>query len=666
MSIAPASAATPVFSSTGFASISTLSRGYLSTPQRPTVFTVVTLVSGGAANVTVASITIVTQPPAGDGTATVSHTGTTHAYVSMQPSTSITGGKLHPSFALKFGICKGLASYTAGSPTCATDTIKYSTAVPHVMGYKVPVIGGATWQTQDIAVTYPKTVQKTGSENVFIAASPFSATVKQTGSILGVATVKYETAYKEIISLPKTATFTTPTVSQIGGTIKTAGIAKETICTSTSHPSTACTATTVTGTGKDFKTKYPYLEIRYNTKVTGGHYVTLPTAVVHLKAVGASGHTGTATNTQFKLHVETSLAIGSSVTVSIWPSKRGVKTGSTAAWVQPNAVFRTVITTTLSTAPSVSSVSPASETSSALSTVTITGHNFVNSTLKVYIGGAPATTVTFVSATQVKAKPAADRSGPEPVAVEDKTGQGLKTTAFTYVIPAPTITKLTADSAKAATNDTTTIVLTGTHLNTNKSTKTTPLDVSIAGVGLKITKHTSATKVTLKPYHLNEPVGTYPVIAQDGAYESTTTHGFYFYAAPTVTKVTPSSGSGHNHQHSDDHRDHILHSDGRKARHDDSDHLVQDITYQDQGKGAEQDRRAGQGHRQGQGRHIAADSRLHLRGEARDQRDHTKQGAGHSRPHAQDHRLQLLNSHIGDRRRDGGHRSAPTRQARSQ
>ena len=343
VSVVPAGASAPAFTSTGFASIDDLSRGYLSTPQRPTIFTVVTLVSGGSANVTVASIAIVTQPPVADATASVSHTGTTHAYVSMQPSTLLTGGKLHPSFTLKFGICKGRATYTAGSPTCATDTIKYATAVPHVMGYAVPILGGATWQTQSIAVTAPKTVLKTGSETVFIAQTPFVATLKQTGSSLGVGTTRYETNYRDIISLPKTTTFSTATVSEIGGTIKTTGIAKETICTSASHPSTACTATTVTGTGAHYKTKYPYLEIRYATKVTGGHYITLPTAVVKLKAIGAVGHTGIATDTQFKLHVDESIFLATNINITIWPSKRGVKTGSTAAWVQPYPVFRTVI-----------------------------------------------------------------------------------------------------------------------------------------------------------------------------------------------------------------------------------------------------------------------------------------------------------------------------------
>ena len=304
-------------------------------------------------------------------------------------------------------------------------------------------------------------------------------------------------------------------------------------------------------------------------------------------------------------------------------------------------------------------MSPASETSSALSTVTITGHNFVNSTLKVYIGGAPATTVTFVSATQVKAKPAADRSGPEPVAVEDKTGQGLKTTAFTYVIPAPTITKLTADSAKAATNDTTTIVLTGTHLNTNKSTKTTPLDVSIAGVGLKITKHTSATKVTLKPYHLNEPVGTYPVIAQDGAYESTTTHGFYFYAAPTVTKVTPSSGPATTTNTVTITGTTFFTVTGVKLGTTTA--TILSKTSLTRIKVRVPSKTAGPVKVTVKAKGGTSQQTVDYTYVAKPviSRDHTKQGAGHSRPHAQDHRLQLLNSHIGDRRRDGGHDRRP-------
>jgi len=114
-------------------------------------------------------------------------------------------------------------------------------------------------------------------------------------------------------------------------------------------------------------------------------------------------------------------------------------------------------------APTVSTVTPTSGLISGGTTLTITGTNFV-SVSGVTVGGTAATSVVTVSSTSITAVTPAHAAGLVSVVVTTATGTGTKTSAFTYVNPAPTISGVSPISGTS--NGGTIVTITGSNFIT--------------------------------------------------------------------------------------------------------------------------------------------------------------------------------------------------------
>jgi hypothetical protein len=100
-------------------------------------------------------------------------------------------------------------------------------------------------------------------------------------------------------------------------------------------------------------------------------------------------------------------------------------------------------------APTVTSIAPASGLTTGGTNVTITGTGFIPP-VTVKIGGVSATNVALVSSTTISATAPVHAAGVADVQVVNSDGQSAtKTSAFTFVNPAPTITSVSPVSGVA-------------------------------------------------------------------------------------------------------------------------------------------------------------------------------------------------------------------------
>ena len=114
-------------------------------------------------------------------------------------------------------------------------------------------------------------------------------------------------------------------------------------------------------------------------------------------------------------------------------------------------------------APTVTSVSPATGTTTGGTTITINGTGFVSGAT-VRVGGVSATGVTFVSAAQLRANTPAGSAGAVSVQVTNPDSQSATLdSAFTYTVSAPTVTSVSPSSGPTAGG--TTITINGTRLH---------------------------------------------------------------------------------------------------------------------------------------------------------------------------------------------------------
>jgi len=93
--------------------------------------------------------------------------------------------------------------------------------------------------------------------------------------------------------------------------------------------------------------------------------------------------------------------------------------------------------------------------------VTITGANLSGATVATF-GGTPVTSLTVISAAQVRVTTPAHAAGAVDVAVTTPGGTATKTAGFTYVVPKPTIASVAPDSGSALGG--TVVTITGTNL----------------------------------------------------------------------------------------------------------------------------------------------------------------------------------------------------------
>ena len=194
------------------------------------------------------------------------------------------------------------------------------------------------------------------------------------------------------------------------------------------------------------------------------------------------------------------------------------------------------------TAPSITSVSPATGPSLGGTTVTITGAGFLAGAKVAFAASGelspPTGTSVVVSAdgTQITAKTPAHAAGQVDVVVTNQGGgKATRTNAFTFsAAPAPTITSLTVVTGTS---------LGGTLLTISGTNFSAGTIVSFGGTPAASAAALNATTITARtPAHAAGAVGV-KVTLPDGQ-SDTLASAFTFVAAapPTITSVMPGTG----------------------------------------------------------------------------------------------------------------------------
>ncbi len=199
-----------------------------------------------------------------------------------------------------------------------------------------------------------------------------------------------------------------------------------------------------------------------------------------------------------------------------------------AAWSKQVAVYGL-----LAPAPVLTMVSPISGPTAGNTAVTLTGQSF-SSGATVTFGGAGATSVVVVSATQITARAPPHAQGSVNVVVTNPDGQSaMLANGFTYVAPAPILTTVSPTSGPTAGN--TAVTLTGQSFASGAT-------VTFGGAAATSVTVVSATQITARtPPHAQGGVNV--VVTNPDGQSATLANGFTYGApAPTVTSVSPKTG----------------------------------------------------------------------------------------------------------------------------
>ena len=185
--------------------------------------------------------------------------------------------------------------------------------------------------------------------------------------------------------------------------------------------------------------------------------------------------------------------------------------------------------------PTITSVTPASGPATGGTQITITGASFAAGAT-VRVGGALASSVTLVSATQLRATTPAGTVGAQAVQVTNTSGaSATRAAAFTYTAVAPTLTSVSPTSGPTAGG--TTITLTGTGFVSGATVRvggTSATSVTVVS-GTQITARTPAGTAGARDVQVTNPSGQ--SATRTGAFTYTTSTGGF-----VITSVSPASG----------------------------------------------------------------------------------------------------------------------------
>ncbi|MDP7037995.1 MAG: IPT/TIG domain-containing protein [Myxococcota bacterium] len=186
-------------------------------------------------------------------------------------------------------------------------------------------------------------------------------------------------------------------------------------------------------------------------------------------------------------------------------------------------------------APTLSSASQSSGSTSGGLAVTLTGTNFQTG-VQVYFGGTTASSVTYNSATEIVATTPVRAAGTIDVMVLNPDGQSATLNqAFTYAVPAPSITALVPSSGPEAGG--TVVVLTGTDFQDGAT-------VSFGSYSATSVQFNSASSMTV-----SVPTGSAGemslILTNPDGQTSTSTYTYVepTAAAPALYYVEPSTGT---------------------------------------------------------------------------------------------------------------------------
>lgn len=185
-------------------------------------------------------------------------------------------------------------------------------------------------------------------------------------------------------------------------------------------------------------------------------------------------------------------------------------------------------------APTITNSTPGSGPTAGGTQVTITGTGF-QSGATVFFGAAPAASVTFVNATQVRATSPASAAGMVDITVRNPDlQQAVRTNAFTF-IPPPSIATVMPASGPVAGGTTVTIM--GADF---RNTPTLPTVLFGGTAATSVVFNSTMQLTTVTPTH---SAGLVDVQVRNPDNQTATApSAFTFVPAPTVTSVAPTSG----------------------------------------------------------------------------------------------------------------------------
>ncbi len=202
-------------------------------------------------------------------------------------------------------------------------------------------------------------------------------------------------------------------------------------------------------------------------------------------------------------------------------------------------------------APTIASVAPGSGSTLGGTTVTITGTNLSGATVATF-GGTAVTSLTLISAAQVRVTTPAHAAGAVDVAVTTPGGTATKTAGFSYLVPTPTIASVSPTSG--STLGGTVVTITGTNLTGASA-------VTFGGAAAASFTVDSTTQVTATtPAHA---AGAVNVVVTTPGGAATRTGGFTYVSRPDDLDRRAGRRPGGGREPRHDHRDE---PDGRHGR----------------------------------------------------------------------------------------------------
>jgi hypothetical protein len=181
--------------------------------------------------------------------------------------------------------------------------------------------------------------------------------------------------------------------------------------------------------------------------------------------------------------------------------------------------------------PTVTSVSPNNGPPAGGTAVTITGTNFAAGATATF-GGTAATNVVVVNGTTITATTPAHAAGSVTVTVTVNGQSGNLTNGFSYVVP-PTVSSVSPTTG--STLGGTAVTITGT----NFAAGATVTFGSAAATNVGVVNSTTITATT--------PAGSAGVVTvtvtNPGSQSGSLTNGYTYVVVPTVSSVSPSSGT---------------------------------------------------------------------------------------------------------------------------
>ena len=274
------------------------------------------------------------------------------------------------------------------------------------------------------------------------------------------------------------------------------------------------------------------------TLTSGYTYVAAPTLASVAPDSGpiGGGTTVTLTGTNFRagMQVRFGDALAAVVSVTGGTSASVVTPAQTAAGTvavtvtTPGGTSTPGISFTYAPLPDLASVSP-NQGPTGGQAVTLNGSGF-RAGMTVTFGGAAATDVVVVSATQATVTAPPHAAGVVDVSVSTTGGSDSLPGGYTYVT-APIVSSVTPDEGPAAGGQT--VTLTGSDLAGASA-------VSFGGATATITGNTPTSVTVTTPAHA---AGVVNVVVTTPGGSGTATDAYTYVAAPTLTGVSPDQGS---------------------------------------------------------------------------------------------------------------------------